>query len=82
MILSSRLSWVQEPKEYLGKDDEAFGVYSFGGIDDLTGRATNELFRLRPLTHENQKVVSLNQDTRGWFKQRATPEIVFRAEKL
>lgn len=53
MILNSRLSWVQEPKEYLGKEDEAFGVYSFGGIDDLTGKATNELFRLRPLTHEN-----------------------------
>ncbi len=53
MILNSRLSWVQEPKEYLGKEDEAFGVYSFGGIDDLTGKATNELFRLQPLTHEN-----------------------------
>lgn len=53
MILYSRLSWVQEPKDYLGKEDEAFGVYLFGGIDDLTGKATNELFRLRPSIVEN-----------------------------
>lgn len=66
----------------MGKEDEAYGIYLFGGIDDLTGKATDDLFRLRPQTHENLKSISTNQDTRGWFKQRATPEIVFRAERV
>jgi hypothetical protein len=63
LILNSRLAWVQEPREYLSADcskDEVFGIYSFGGIDDTTGKCTNDLFLLQPLTHENMKVISLN----------------------
>lgn len=40
----SRLLWALEPNEYLNVSDvKAYGVYSFGGVDDTTGKCTNEL---------------------------------------
>ena len=82
-IMNSRLIWAWEPQEYLKIGNvKSCGIYSFGGIDDTTGKCTDDLFQLTPLTGENSKMISVNQDTKGFYLQRVIPEIIFRAERV
>ena len=57
-VLNSRLAWVLHPKDYLktaNANYEGYGIYMFGGLDGKTGKATDDLYLIRPVFEENLK---------------------------